>query len=541
MADETPTPVPVDGSRTSRWLAALCLLCLVVAALTTVVARHRDCLDNPDEAAYAEQARAILGGRPLEAGFVRHFHVRYPQGVVHPEDFYPPGNGALLALAWTLVGPPDTETLLDWPSTVPSLLLACLVLPLLAFALTRRVGGSAAFAFVAGAVVLFDPQVRAHAYQGLADLPLCASALGATVAALGAGTRASVAAGALLGLGFWCKPAALLLVPAVAVVPLSTRRRGARRQTIDALALAAAFALVASPWLVRNALEFGDPLYSGNQHLTAAANDPSFRYEDIRKVYWAAPETAPPTLADSAGRFTGAAITRLLTHVWQCALVHGPELFDWLFVIAALALWRHRRARAMVAALVVYCLALSAVFAIEARYLMPVVPLAVVVMAVFGDSIVGRLAAAERWPRPHLRVGAIALVVAATATAVGVAGLGWDVLGGRRGFASSGDYDNRAAALWARDHLPGDAVVMHQEALRFRYYSGLRTVNTPFDRPDAIEAVLEAYRVTHIVQSPTGTFAHLANRALDAYLARHGERFRREDPAGQTFTLWLRR
>src|SRR5690606_15189390 len=96
---------PVADSRGRRlWPLALLAIGILACVLSVLVARGRDGLSNSDEAAYAEQADAILDGRPLTVGFVRHFHVRHPPDIVHPEDFYPPGNGALLALSWALFG-----------------------------------------------------------------------------------------------------------------------------------------------------------------------------------------------------------------------------------------------------------------------------------------------------------------------------------------------------------------------------------------------------------------------------------------------------
>ncbi|MGA0870057.1 MAG: ArnT family glycosyltransferase, partial [Planctomycetota bacterium] len=143
-----PRPVSVGardamqpGEEERRWFRALLVFCVFATLSTLWIGKDRDHIRNPDEAAYAEQARSLLDRGSLEVGFVRHYHVQYPADVLHPEDFYPPGNGALIAAAWSAFGRSD------FASSIPSTLLACLVIPLLAFALTRRLEASAPFAF----------------------------------------------------------------------------------------------------------------------------------------------------------------------------------------------------------------------------------------------------------------------------------------------------------------------------------------------------------------------------------------------------------
>src|SRR5690606_9135393 len=139
-----------DGSdpaptRTGRWLLALVLLCLVVFAATVHLARQRQVLDTSDEAGYAEQADALLAGRGLTVGFVQFHHVKGSPDIEHPEDLYPPGMGAVTAVAYRFLGRSE------FAAAVPSAILQCLVVPLLAFALALRLGARGAFAFAGGA------------------------------------------------------------------------------------------------------------------------------------------------------------------------------------------------------------------------------------------------------------------------------------------------------------------------------------------------------------------------------------------------------
>lgn len=528
MVSSLPPDPPLRTVRRARLL--LLVLGALVAAATLWTAAGRDCVSNSDEAAYAEQAASFLEGRPLQIGFVRHFHVRYPPEILHPEDFYPPGNGMLLALSWWLLGRSD------FASTVPSVLLGCLVLPWLAFALARRLGATAPYAAACGAAVLLASPVREHVLQGLADLPLTVCVTAAALLALRPGGAGAALAGAFLGLGFWLKPAALLFTPGVGLMAwLARPRLGWRGRLTHGGVMAAVFLAVSAPWLVRNATTFGDPLYSGNKHLTAAANSPDFHYEDIRKVYWTRTDedAKPPGLAEGLTRFGLRAVaSRFLLHLWQLVVEHGPAAFGFFFLVAAVMLRHRRRARAVVFAVAAYGVCLAAVFAVELRYLLPTTALVAAVCWVFGERVARRL-----WP--HARSAPLLLALAAALP--GAATVARDVVAGHGPFAAPGDLELRDAALWARDHLPADAVVMSQEALRFRHYSGHRTVNVPFDDPAAVEAVVRAYHVHYIVQNRDGDFARLANSALERYFDAYPGLWRRRRPQGLPFAVWVRK
>ncbi len=163
MSAEVPAAVPSDSR---RWFWLTLGLCGAVLLSTLWVLRHRTAIKNPDEASYCEQADSLLRDGSLDVGFVRYFHDKYPPSIHHPEDFYPPGNGALIAAAWTLFGRSDAV------SALPSAVMACLLLPLIVFGLARRFGAGPPFAFVAAVSVMLDITIRDHAYEAMADLPL---------------------------------------------------------------------------------------------------------------------------------------------------------------------------------------------------------------------------------------------------------------------------------------------------------------------------------------------------------------------------------
>jgi len=185
-ATESPPPAESGGppaasqrpDRVRRFFLCLIVLCVSVAVGSIYIALDRDILDTSDEAGYSAQADSLMAGDGLTIGFIQFHHKQVGAGIEHPEDLYPPGTGALQAVAYTLLGKSE------FAAVVPSILLQCLVLPFLAFFLARRLGAAGAFAFACGMAVLFDVVLREAAFQGLSDLPFSTFMLAAALMAL---------------------------------------------------------------------------------------------------------------------------------------------------------------------------------------------------------------------------------------------------------------------------------------------------------------------------------------------------------------------
>lgn len=552
-AETTQQAGPAAGGG-GRWLLFLLLFGLINLAAQLWILKDRDGLATSDEAAYIEQADSLLRDGTLSVGFVRHYHVQYDAGILHPEDFYPPGNGILLALSFRLLGRSE------FAAAVPSAILASLILPLLAFLIGRRLRLRPPFAFACGLTVLFEPDVQRLAMQGLADLPFVAFFLLAVLFVLpGRGWWSPLLAGASLALSFYFKPTALLFAPGLALVYWISERRPLKSLLLGWVSMGVAFLLVASPWLVRNQQLFGDPMYSGNKHLSASANDPDFEYDDIRKVYWADPDFDLPTLSGSVERFGWRpVITRFLLHLYEAFISKGGAIFGFWFLLGALFLLGNRRVLSVLALLLFFVLALSAVFAVETRYLLPCVPLTLAIGWGFADRVVaaldpGRLSAGSIlvpigavWRRlpligragPASCAALLLVLVWVTPAALGVT---QKLLLGHGSFAPGGDDVIRKAGLWVRDNLPADVRVMHQQALRFRFYAGRLTVETPFDEPDPFHAVVEHHDIRAIVFNDKGSYSGRTSRYLGAYLTKYGEHWEEIETGEAGFVVYRRK
>lgn len=506
---------------------------------TLWIGADRDAVRNPDEAAYAEQARSMLDRGDLSVGFVRHHHVQHPAEITHPEDFYPPGNGALIAGSWLLFGRSD------FASSIPSTLLGCILLPLLAYWLAKQLHATPPFAFGCAITVLTDVEFRFHVYQGLADVPLVAAVVGALVLAMRRSVLAGALSGVALGLGFWFKPTALLFVPGIALAAVLADRRPWRQTLLRVGAFAVVMAIVCAPWLIRNQQVWGDPLYSGNKHLTATANDPRFVYTDTRRVYWADPDYELPKFEESIDTFgVWPVARRFLAHLQEVVVDHGRLAFGGLFVLAALAMVLHRRVFAVLVVIVSYVIALCAVFAVFYRYLMPVMPMAAAVSWTFIDRTTRRVLKSPGTPlvRPWIATpGRCALLIAAIGALPGSALFARNLLLGKRDFTPQSEAPMEQAAAWAKTHLPPDAHVMTTEALIFRHVSGHRTVNTPWDAPPAMDAVVEHYGVDYLVVPDSGQFSEPTHKFIGPYLDAYGDRWHAHPlPGTARFTVYVR-
>ncbi|MEO0478798.1 MAG: glycosyltransferase family 39 protein [Planctomycetota bacterium] len=544
-----------------RWHLALIALCVLVTLGTGLIVhggkdalgggrgtevRVRDGVRNPDEAAYAQQAESILDRGELTNDFIRHFHVKKSSDITHREDFYPPGNGALIALSWLVFGRSDAA------STYPSIVFACLLLPLLAAFLARRLGASWPFSFGAAVLVLFDPLIRFQSIQGLADIPLTGAILCAAVCAVRPRGISAMGSGAALALGFWFKPAAILFVPALALAVFLARpgkRLGFsfKRRVGHVIAFGFTFLLLASPWMLRNTAVLGSPLYSGNQYLTASANDENYSYEYNRRVFW--PEATatddPNAKSDNEGKDDteargfvqsvlanpAQALDRFQTHLLQVVEFHGASMFGWAFLVAALAFVGDRRIRSLTALCLAYVLALSAVFAIEDRYLMPLFPVAAAMTFLLAHRVADVLRATDPANLPGAwllsRPGRIAICLSVVAALPQGLPFAKEVWNGKTNFVPPNDGVSLIAADWAAENLPDHSVVMANEALRFHHRTGFKTVNTPWDVPEKIEQVVRHYRIDYIVRTLSGDSTAISNRKLRVYLREFGDRWER--------------
>ena len=216
--------------------------------------------DDPDH--YLILARSLAGGQ----GFALNGR---------PTAYRPPLYPLMLAPVAAICG--------DRPT--PGVFALHLALGLGTVALTalsaRRWGLSPSAGLVAGFLVALDPVLLGQSRSVMTETP-AAFLVAATLAAL-AGPRGPWLGGAGLGLLTLCRPSFLPAAALVtAVAALAKPPAASRSRLIRALAIGAATAATLTPWAVRNARVFGEPVWTTTHggYTLALANNPVY-YEEV--------------------------------------------------------------------------------------------------------------------------------------------------------------------------------------------------------------------------------------------------------------------
>ena len=235
--------------------------CVEVAALTIVILAgvglrllyvHHEVIVFPDEGSYLELAANLRDGR----GFVTDWKwYHWNRAITHPEDTRQPGLPMLIA---------GVEKALprghDRAAGQAVAFTAGIAVIVAAWAYGRALFGIGA-GLVAALLVAIEPRMAEFSSQAMTEMPAALGVLG--VALLLQGRRAPspvrlVAAGSLLSLTYLARAnASWLLVALLAALAFGPPPQ---RRWHWALPFVA-FLVVASPWLIRNQLEFGQPLH----------------------------------------------------------------------------------------------------------------------------------------------------------------------------------------------------------------------------------------------------------------------------------------
>lgn len=441
---------------------------LVGAALRIGACQHHVAIDF-DEGRYLDNAANLLRGRGLASSLTSHFfHEAEPR---HPEEISSPLFPLLLAGSVALAGEqgPDPHRIAQAWSVVPGSLSV-----LLTFLLGRRLFDERA-ALIAALMVALNPDMIILSSWGMTESLYTAGLLGILLAVQRSGTSAVRWA----GLGAACALLYLLRANGLAVAAglgaallLVSAAVGARLRA--AAVFTVCFLAAVSPWLIRNAREFGSPTYTAMKHVAWS--------ESGRDLFtWG---TQPPSMSRYAGEHgvTGLAVNfarrgarAALALVWGDT--GGYRLLGLLFPICALMTWSDPRTRAGHLCVLFSCLLLLGVpiwTGALSRYTLPLRPW--IYLTVLG--VVLRHATPRR--------AAIVATAAALLAALSLSPLRPYEAGDER----PDDLAAREAARWIAEKTPAGAVLM--EGAWVHQYVYL------FDRPvvwapaGGIEVLLEA-------------------------------------------------
>ncbi len=482
-------------------------------------------LGSSDAASYVAVARSLADGHGFTKDFLEHSYelslLQFP-GIHNPEAHYPPLY-SLLAAPFLILFGEDT-----FPSRLPAMLIGSLLLPLAVGRLARALGANGPAVFAASIAIMLQPRVYFRSLLADDDLlfALLVVLFSTYLMETRTSRRAYLMAGLTAGLGFLAKGLGLVLLPAAAVsVTLLSGTAVLRdRKTWAAFALAL---LIMLPWMARNSIVFGDPLYT-TQKLAAGHFGLLGDEEGGHQLFWDEPR--PGLLDKLKSRGPRGVLSSTAEQVATYA--------KWTFLDDIGVSWRDSDADflyssyAGIGALAAYALF---VFSIGLRRT---------------GTLRKRIApSGVPWSRPEMHVlwcvPLLLLMVIAIAWAPSrriaimflalATGLGWAAYGGiartllRRGHLSSVlvllmllPYAERSivkirsdsltlparweeserpwkeAGDWLRTSAP-EAIVMSRQPGILNHYSGAKGLTIPFASTSEVLRIIDHYHVTHVI------------------------------------------
>lgn len=332
-----------------------------------------------------------------------------------PTALAPPAYPLLLAAVYVLTGGPS--------DLAPRLVLAGIdatSAALVAWLAFRLFGGRAAL--VAGVAAALLPYTVYQVLMAGSDTLFLALHAGFLVAVTAAWTRGRLrtwaAAGAVLGAATLCRAVPLLLPVGIAALVLVADRAPARRRIARAGVFLVVFAATLAPWTVRNWLVFDRlvPIQAlGGVHLLMATGrgaptvdepaaprpDESVLERDRRHYRLALERIAddPRRFLRRAGRRQVEMWSRTHSDRYEAPLL-AANLLLLALAAAGLALADRRWRLLPLLAVVLYYVALHTVLIAIFRYLLPVVPVLLVLAAVPPAAAIERIGCGRRGPAP---------------------------------------------------------------------------------------------------------------------------------------------
>jgi 4-amino-4-deoxy-L-arabinose transferase-like glycosyltransferase len=422
--------------------------------------------------------------------------VRYlfalPDSIPHPDSYWSPLFPLMLSGAFKAVG---TSFHSGQLVTLVFGALVPVVVFFLAFGLTR----SRAAAVIAGAIAVFQPTMITSSSRVMPEIVMIFF-IGLALAILLKRTESHAKEawlGMVLGLAYLLKyQNGALVVPVVAYYALVTPRRA----VMSILIVGAFAAMVAAPWLVRNAVVFGDPFYSIVRS-GIVSYYPEFAGEARFVATLQEPPPAWPYIFSHLGDAKALAHTSLYTVVVPFFREYAGSMvlipFVALGFVAMGSAWRRWLPLVAFAAFIVGFFAITMPLV---RYVLVLLPVWVA-FAAAGTGVVLRVterSAATRWAG---RVAVVALVgfvcwgqlQTARATATNT-GSEWTPA------TNFGMLEAESVADFIDTHTDSSDVVMAAETYHYAFVLDRPAVQMPFDE-ELLRYLRDRYHIRYLVTS----------------------------------------
>lgn len=500
-------PAALAGAPAGPWFTrlhpALVLAALAAAALAVrlVFFGHyplagTDC----DGAGYMDVARHIAAGLGFRTGAYKQLFlppVSLPQADAHWCPLYP----LLTAGVFRLFGESMAVAKL-----VP--LAFGVALPPLIYLLARALTGSRSTARVAGLIAVVHPALVTWSLRVETEIGTMALVTAVFVLMLREGRWRGPALGVVLGLACLMKYQSFMLWGPVLLYDLSAR--GLRPGLRGLVPVVIGFVVTVAPWLVRNLLVFGHPLYNDVGH-EALLTYPGFGVFNQR--YWAT-LTPPPPFAPWMLSHPAETLRHVYYGVRALAVSLPREAVGslWLVPFGLVGVARVLPAWKRWAPAVLYGLLLLLAFSLTtslARYLLSLTPFWIVLAADGAIWLTIRSKDLRPASRRALTIAVAAVMTVALADQVrNAAARSLDRTSPWNPNVYSCPLQLMAAAPYIRSNVPPGEPVFSTEPFHAAYLFDRPAVNVPFEPAD-FARVRGTWGVRYLV---------IADRDLDQYL-----------------------
>jgi hypothetical protein len=479
--------------RLSRVGTATALVAVTALGLVPRLAwfgRYRLAGTDCDGAGYMDVARHLAAGAGFTTGIFKYLYLP-PAALPQPDAHWSPLYPLLTAGSFALFGESIAAAKL-----VPLLLGAAV--PALAWLLALSLTGDRRTALLAGLLAALHPTLVTWSLRIETEIGTVALATAALALLPRSGPRANAALGVVTGLAWLMKYQSALLWGAILARRLLLDPPGRRGR--DLAAAAAAFALVAAPWALRNQLVFGAPCY------TDLCTDIVSAHPGLGGVdrVWAS-TTMPPAPLGYMLAHAGETLGHVYGNLRGYALRLPPQaLGSLLFAPLAVAgIWSQLRRLRAWAPVLVYGALLLGMFSLSTafdRYQFSLFPPVVVLAAAGAVWALDRAAALGRGAVAARALVGLLLLAALTDQARLGAAKATDRDAPWNPHANFCAAEYLAAAPFIRDHAGPREAVMAAEAYHAGYLFGRPVVNLPFDEP-SLRHLCARYGVRYLVVS----------------------------------------
>jgi len=437
-----------------------------------------------DEGSFINLAANLAGGRGFTTSVVWHWFGVNESFPVH-EDARSPLVPLVYAGLFLVTGVSFRV------AQLVNVLAGCATV-FLVYLLGRRLHGAAAGLLGAFMLAVCWPHIRYSAFvyaeAMFAFLVMIALLLLERLKDTRRPRQAGLVFGALLGLAFLCRANGIFLLPAALVIAWFVRR-----DTV--VWIVTAFAALASPWMIRNVIVFGKPLYGYYSYF--------FWVDNVSEMWHRIRDTVPSAheffqkhglIAGTIGRL-GAGTRDVLKELWEFEAINLPLAkmafpFGIYFVVSG---WHRRIIWAFLGLFFLLSLLptiwLAAVVWI-CRYFLVFYPPYFIACAVGAVALTGTYV---RFPPARIVVLFALAAVLGASMYYPLEYLTSRRNGDRGGFASH----NARAAILARE-LPAEAIILTGSLAQMQYAIGRRMISYPIhEEPRRVIAFARAHGATH--------------------------------------------